>query len=110
MPHIVVEYSASLKNEVSTSNLLTKLHQTVVDSQLFSPEAVKARAMAFEDTVLPEGATNFMHITVSILTGRSQEERLQLNEAVFNTAKNAGINIDKLSSDIREMDGQVYKK
>ncbi|MCE3231927.1 MAG: 5-carboxymethyl-2-hydroxymuconate isomerase [Rickettsiaceae bacterium] len=110
MPHIVIEYSDNLANEVKSTGLTKLLHQTVVDSGLFSPDAVKARSVAFSDYVLIEGAKDFIHVTVSILSGRTQQQRKDLNESVFQTVKKAIPTADKVSSDIREMDGAVYKK
>jgi 5-carboxymethyl-2-hydroxymuconate isomerase len=109
MPHIVIEYSENLDNEVKGSKLTKLLHKTVVDSGLFSPEAVKARSIFYSDYVLTE-AESFIHVTVSILNGRTVEQRNTLNESVFRAIKKAIPNAQKVSSDIREMDSEVYKK
>lgn len=110
MPHIIVEYSQNLQQEVSASGVLAQLHRTVVDSGLFSPDAVKARAAGFDAYVLPEGASSFMHITVSILAGRTLPQRAELAQSVFDTARGAIPAVDKLSVDIHEMDAQSYRK
>lgn len=110
MPHIVIEYSDNLGQNIKQSNLMTHAHQAVLDSALFSPDAVKARSLAYTDYVLPEGANSFIHITVSILQGRSVEERLSLSTAVFKVAQDLVSNADKISVDIHEMNTETYRK
>ena len=110
MPHIVVEHSSILETPMRESGLLPALHRAVVDSGLFSPEAVKARSVAYDDVVLPEGAANFVHITVSILSGRSEEQRAALAGDLFTLAQKTLPVADKLSVDIREMCAETYRK
>lgn len=110
MPHIVVEYSDNLHTEVQQSNLLSTLHQVVLRSGLFSPEAIKARAQSYQHYILPEGSNNFIHITVSILSGRNIAQRKALSEAVFQATKQALAHVSKVSVNIHEMDALSYKK
>lgn len=110
MPHIVIEYSNTLEKSVKNVNLTKLLHQTVIDSGLFAPQAVKARAISYSDVVLHEEAKNFIHVTVSILSGRTLKERNSLNESVFQAIRSAIPEADKISSDIRQMESDVYKK
>ena len=110
MPHIVIEYSDNLKKQITDSNLTKKIHQAVLDSELFSPEAVKARSIGYSDYVLPSSATSFIHITVSILDGRSIGQKASLSNSVFDVAKTAVPSCDKLSVDIHEMETESYRK
>jgi len=110
MPHIVIEYSDNLKSEIKDSDISKKLHKTVIDSGLFSPEAVKARSIGYSDYVLPDGSKSFIHVTVSILDGRTTGQKASLSNNVFNTAKNAVKSCDKLSVDIHEMETESYRK
>lgn len=110
MPHIVVEYSHNIENLVKSENITKQLHAVVVDSGLFSPDAVKARAIGYHDYILPNGAENFVHVTTSILSGRTVEQRLELNASIFTCLKKLLPNVDKLSCDMREMDAQTYRK
>lgn len=109
MPHIIIEYSNSLKEQMHAANLLQKAHQAVLDSNLFTPAAVKARSLGFDDYILHEGSS-FIHVTVSILQGCSVEERLHLSESVFSVVKEAVADADKISVNIHEMNKETYKK
>ena len=110
MPHIVFEYSNNLDSDIKSSDALKLAHKTVVDSGLFNPEAVKARAISYNDYVLPEGASNFLHITISILTGRDMSERKSLSNTIFETIKTAIPAVEKLSVNIHEMEADSYSK
>jgi 5-carboxymethyl-2-hydroxymuconate isomerase len=110
MPHIVFEYSNDLDSKVKESGSIKIAHETVTASGLFNPEAVKARSVSYADYVLPPGAKNFLHITVSILTGRDEQERKSLSQSVFDAVKNAIPDVDKLSVNIHEMDADSYTK
>jgi 5-carboxymethyl-2-hydroxymuconate isomerase len=108
VPHIIVEYSQSLHSHANA--VLKTAHLTVTASGLFDPQAVKGRAMGYATEMLPEGARNFLHITVSILSGRTETERTQLADAVFAAARAITSEIDRLSVDIREMEKTTYRK
>ena len=110
MPHIVMEHSDNLTQAVKDTQLLKALHQQVVDSGLFSPEAVKARSMAYSDYVLPDGGEQFAHITCAILDGRNEAQRMALSEALFFCAKDHLPDGVKLSVNIHEMNKATYKK
>ena len=60
MPHIVIEYSENLDGEIKGAGLTKLLHKTVVDSGLFSPDAVKARSVFYSDYVLHADAESFI--------------------------------------------------
>ena len=110
MPHLVIEYSENLRERVKETQLLKTLHTLVVDSGLFAPSAVKGRSLAYSDYVLPEGANSFIHITLSILAGRTLEQRVALNEKLFQTVHSLIGNVDKLSCNLHEMDKDTYRK
>lgn len=110
MPHIVIEYSDNLSKQIKSSKATALAHKAVVDSGLFSPEAVKARSLAYDDYVLHNEAKSFLHVTISILTGRNEEERKALSGVVFKTISNAIPDADKVSVNIHEMDKASYTK
>lgn len=110
MPHIVVEYSCNLQPKLDISALLVDLRQIVVASDLFTPSAVKSRAVAYDDYTLDASDAHFMHVTVSILEGRAQEAREKLADSVFEVLKSLDFAIDKISVNIHEMNRETYRK
>ena len=110
MPHIVVEYSENLNTPMRESEVLKALFHVVVDSGLFVPDAVKARAMPYAHYQLPDGGDRFAHVAVSILGGRTEEQRAVLSRAVFNAAQAKLPSDVKLSVNIHEMERTTYVK
>lgn len=110
MPHIVVEYSKSLHNQAQENHLLQELRNTVIASDLFSPDAVKARSIAYEDYLLDEAYDSFLHIDISILEGRALEARKALLESVYAVARGLIPFADTISVNIHEMMRETYKK
>ncbi len=108
MPHIIIEHS-KLLNEIAPLAMYD-VHQHVTHCGLFSPQAVKARTHSYERELLPDGAANFMHITISILSGRTEEERSELSKAIFEKIRENYTDIDRLSVDIAEMNKATYSK
>ena len=108
MPHIVIEYSNSLRRH--SNAVMRACHKHLSNCGICDPQAVKARCIPYEKTLLPEGARNFMHITVSLLEGRSEEERVALSQALFALVKEAVEPVDRLSVDIQEMAIATYSK
>ena len=110
MPHIVVEYSEDLNTPMRESEVLKALFHVVVDSGLFSPDAVKARAMPYNHFQLPNGTDRFAHVTVSILDGRNEEQRAGLARELFHAAQTKLPSDVKLSVNIHEMNRTTYVK
>jgi len=110
MPHIVVEYSNNLTDSIQKSEILGKLHESIIESGLFSPDAVKSRSISYDDYILDEASNNFIHITISILSGRTTEQRLKLSESAYNTAIESVPSAQKISVNINEMNKETYKK
>jgi 5-carboxymethyl-2-hydroxymuconate isomerase len=110
MPHLVMEYSQSLQDNINIPDLLTQLHGVVLQSELFAPQAVKARAMPYSDSVLHADYNSFMHLSCSILAGRSEEQRLALSNALFDCAKPQLPQDCALSINIHEMNTATYRK
>lgn len=110
MPHIIIEYSNNLQAPIKDAKLLQQVHTIVTDSGLFDPAAVKARAKSYDDYILFEGAKNFLHITISILSGKSTEEKKSLSKSVFDATKKTISEVQKLSVDIHDMDITTYRK
>ncbi len=110
MPHIVAEYSNNIENDITNCGVLGLIHKAIADIGLFSPEAVKSRSIAYDSYILPEGDISFLHITISILSGRSVEQRDEISKSIFFIANDSAISIDKISVDINEMDAATYSK
>lgn len=115
MPQLNLEYSSNLK-PLDVDTLLLRMNHTLVASGQFNNEVdIKARALAFDQYrvgVAPQ-ARAFVHVRLSLLSGRSSEIKRQLSEALFGvlteTVSAKGIDL-QFSVDIVDMDRDTYTK
>jgi 5-carboxymethyl-2-hydroxymuconate isomerase len=91
MPHITVEYSSNLASDLSISELIGQLHQTVVACGLFEPSAVRTRAAPRDIYLIADGAPQnvFVHILARIRAGRTAQDRQSLGESLLQSARQA---------------------
>ncbi len=112
MPHVIIEHTESIAPAVRQSGLLKNVHLVVVNSGLFSADAVKSRAVSYQDVCWGKNAVpaEFAHVTVKILSGRTTEQKQQLSKAVFDALAAALPDVQKLSVDIHDMEKDTYFK
>jgi len=87
MPHVVVEYSANLEEELDIRALLKKIHDAVLASGVFKISAVLTRAERREVYVIADGDPDnaFMHIDVRMGPGRDAATRMSVAQGVLDT-------------------------
>ncbi len=83
MPHVIIEYSDILEAQVTRKNLVNTIHQTVEDTGLFSPEDIRSRTQSFDKFRLGVTQHSFLHITIKLLAGRTDEQKLKLTQSVL---------------------------
>ena len=75
MPHCIIEYSKELENEITPSQLLKKVYQGTLKSNLFIDTDIKTRTISFENYQTGNKKISFINITIRILSGRTQEQK-----------------------------------
>jgi 5-carboxymethyl-2-hydroxymuconate isomerase len=76
VPHLVLEYTANVTQEVDWSALFSRLHRAVAAAG--APLAgCKSRAVRHEDYFVADGRPGgaFVHLTVGLLSGRTDEAK-----------------------------------
>ncbi len=109
MPNCLVEYSAPIAQHVSPKQLVDAVQAAAIASDLFKPETVKTRALAFNDYTDHDGNPDFIHVTVSILPGRTLEQRQHLAQTLITNLKNIGVSETTLTVDIKDLDPAYTK-
>lgn len=82
MPHCIIEYSTSLETITSAEALVETVHQAATDSLLFDPEHIKTRSVAYQAFSLGDHRANFLHVTVRLHQGRSQDQKKHLTQLI----------------------------
>lgn len=85
MPHCILEASDNLLDQPDWRGLLQDINTTLVATGLFSAADIKSRFIRHEVFVIGDGTPNqaFVTLNVQILSGRSDEVKAQLSEALL---------------------------
>lgn len=86
MPHLSLEYSANLEEQADVARLCSRLNATLLETGFFEVGAIRVRAFRCDYySVADELAANaFLDASLRIGEGRSETDRQQIGEALFN--------------------------
>jgi 5-carboxymethyl-2-hydroxymuconate isomerase len=87
MPHLIVEHSNNLRENIDHSILLEGLHQIM--TLVTGSNSVKSRLVCHEQFRVGTGEGNraFIHVTILLLAGRDNVLKKELGERVLNFLK-----------------------
>ena len=111
MPHVIVEYSANLEEDVSARDLIARVHATIVESGVFPIGGVRTRAERRDMYAIADGdpANAFCAVLIRIGRGRDEDTRRRVSQAVLATLADMTAEAFKkrglsLSVEIQEID------
>ena len=110
MPHCVIEYASTLKSRLDISQLMIEVYQGALASTLFEPEQIKVRVLDYEHYYQPQNNLEFIHITVSILSGRNDEQKQFLASQILKHVKAQISEQISTTIDIRDLNSACYRK
>jgi len=117
MPHVVLEYSRNVIDEVDHHALFVRIHEALAALGAFAIDDIKSRAIRHDWYAVgdrnPHNA--FVHVQLSILEGRSEEVRDAAGAAVMAIVREAYVDswhrlALSLSVEVREMTRATYFK
>lgn len=87
MPHIVVEYSANLEEQVSPRRLVDELHRTALATGVFPTGGLRTRAERRDVYAVADGDPNhaFVAVVARISAGRDADTRRRVAAALMET-------------------------
>jgi 5-carboxymethyl-2-hydroxymuconate isomerase len=85
MPHIVVEYSANLRERLGPDALLARLHAAAIATGVFPPGGTRTRAAERAHYRIADGHPDngFVHVTMRIGHGRDAPTKQRAAQSVF---------------------------
>jgi 5-carboxymethyl-2-hydroxymuconate isomerase len=85
MPHLIVEYSANLGQQIDIPNLVHTVHAAALATGVFELAAVRTRAECRDCYVIADDHKDnaFVAVWVRIAKGRDADTRKNLGEAIF---------------------------
>ena len=88
MPHLTIEYSGNLENQIDVQQLVERVHQAALRTAVFEVGAVRTRAAKRDYYAIADGHRNnaFVAIEVHIAPGRPVETRKRLGQEIFDAA------------------------
>ncbi|NLS13512.1 5-carboxymethyl-2-hydroxymuconate Delta-isomerase [Vibrio sp. SM6] len=112
MPNLVLEYSNSAEERVSMPALLADLHHVMLQSGLFEASSVKSRTLRGHQWLIGEegDSVDFIHVTVELLVGRSDEQKSELADALITTLSHSASHIRTLTVNLRDMEPCGFRK
>ncbi|KVP08457.1 5-carboxymethyl-2-hydroxymuconate Delta-isomerase [Burkholderia ubonensis] len=90
MPHIVVEYTANIRDDARIPALLRTINATLIaQGGVFPTSGIRSRAIELHDYCVADGAGDdaFVHVTLKIGAGRSDEVKKAACDALFDAIK-----------------------
>ncbi|MGH8138989.1 MAG: 5-carboxymethyl-2-hydroxymuconate Delta-isomerase [Steroidobacteraceae bacterium] len=87
MAHIVIEYSANLRDQVDFPSFLEAVHARALATGVFPIGGVRTRAYAAEWYRIADGHPDnaFMHVMLRVGHGRDEDTRKRACDAIFET-------------------------
>jgi len=85
MPHLNIEYSANLENELDIQGLVDRIHETALETGIFPLGGVRTRAEPREHYRIANGdpRAGYIHMMVRIGSGRDVETRKNAGDRIF---------------------------
>lgn len=75
MPHCIIECSNNISLMMEPKTLLLTVHRIVEKCGICSPNSVKSRVFVAENYIVNNTNDDFIHITITLLPGRTDEQK-----------------------------------
>jgi 5-carboxymethyl-2-hydroxymuconate isomerase len=85
MPHIIVEYSGNLREQMNVSGLIDRVHEVALDTGVFPLGGLRTRASERSHYRIADGHPDnaFVHVVLRIGHGRDLATKQQAAQSVF---------------------------
>lgn len=110
MPHFVIEYSREITKAVDIHQLMDIVFSAASESGVMQADDIKVRAMPYDYYRLQKQGDTFVHITVSLLDGRSDQQKERVSLLVREALSQFMPEVTSISIDVRDMNAIAYKK
>jgi len=91
MPNFIIEYSESLSQQISHDVLMDKVFIGAKNCGHFPSEAIKLRTQSRSVFRLYGKQQDFLHISGHILSGRTDEQKIEISHAIMAQLKDLGL-------------------
>jgi 5-carboxymethyl-2-hydroxymuconate isomerase len=92
MPNFIIEYSESLAFQITPDVLMDKVFEGAKACGHFPPEAIKIRIEPRPQFRLHDKYKDFLHVSGHILSGRTDEQKSEISNALLTPLKTLELN------------------
>lgn len=110
MPHLVIEYTADAKAEITNEDLMVAVHWAAVSTGIFEENAIKVRVKQYTSAFVAGRNDTFVHVTIYLIDGRDNETKKRLTQTVHDRLTALFPDYASVSVDARDLDREVYTK
>ena len=110
MPHFVIEYSRDVEDQYDIKKVMQIAYESGVQSTVMQAVDIKVRAKPYDHYRMLNDGDSFVHTTVYLLAGRSDEQKEHVAVTLRQNLCGYLANITAVSIDIRDMNPIAYKK
>ncbi len=110
MPHFVIECGGALEGPGEVETAMRTVLDCGAASGVIRREDIKVRTVPCDAFLLGDGRTGFIHLTVRMLAGRTDEQKESLAIALREALAAEFPTVPAISVDIGDMNPVCYKK
>ena len=110
MPHCIIEYSKDLESSVKPLTLINAVHNGAVASKLFDESHIKTRTRSYEHYKTGVSDKAFIHVTASILSGRTVEQKTALSTKILTELQGLSLSSMVITVQICDIESETYAK
>jgi len=108
MPHFVIDCSEQIVKLNSPQEIIQKVYDTAVSTELFIPEEIKVRINSFQYYTTGNTSDNFIHVFGNIMEGRTTEQKAELSKRIVSELKVMFPEVPIISINIRDFERATY--
>lgn len=110
MPHCVIEHHGAFASAARLDDAMQLALSVCSASSIMAPDDIKVRCIEADAILFGDGRRSFVHITLSMLAGRTEAQKIAIAEMLRDAFRNDYPEIASISIDIRDMDPACYRK
>ncbi len=110
MPHFVIEHAGCLAGTAEVQRVMELALECGASCGFINREDIKVRMMPCEHILFGDGRSSFIHVTVSLLAGRTDKQKESLAISLRASLVESFSAVQSISVDIRDMNPVSYKK
>jgi len=108
MPHCIIEHSQAIDGDA----LMPLIYAGAFESGLFEADGgdIKVRTLPYAACQAGGRQSDFVHVALRILSGRTAEQKLRLSRLVLAKLETAGISCCSVTVEVVDIDRENYSK